>query len=910
MDEKDREYVRGLLIKARAMGQADDDLLAGRFIGNARDIEDAISELSDRGVYFKSDSLKEFVKAFISAKTFSFSDILGIVSNPIPAPLIEPNGSCWKAYKAMLEKKPGFSKQSIADTEKYARLIVENLDVGQTGKCAPRRGLVMGSVQSGKTANMGAVMSMAADCGINLFIVYSGVLNSLRNQTKGRFVSDLKDSITSHWHELDFNQKGTDFSDAHFETGSPSRYLVVCLKNAKRLTDLGRALERAGCYKKSMRVLIIDDEADQASPDTEEMSMTEEQELSERSRINGCLVRILFNKFTKDSTKSRFDFGSINYLCYTATPYANILNEAGKESLYPGDFVVSLPEPKNYFGIKAIFGDGDQHPHGLGIVRRVSDDEAEDAAGGSLSLSSSSALGRAIAWFVCSAAVLRREGHKKPVSMLINPSARIAIHGAIDESVERWLTKMDDDLFVAFCRKVYDDEKGRFSRRDLAEGFPGGYGELENVKELPGFDALIPHIRKLKSKIGRITSSANKGLTYHDGIHLCVDNSQSRAQSEKFFRIIYPAKEELAAMKFAPVFIVIGGSTLSRGLTLEGLCCSYFTRNVHQADTLMQMGRWFGYRAGYELLQRVWMTSATEMQFRAMARMDVALKKELGRYHDDLALKPSDYGPRVCRLPDAVHLRLASARHMQHAIASSYDFAGAGYETTEFTDSVELLRENDRILRRFIGLLATPEKTARGSGGFVWRGVKSQQIIDLIKDYHSPAGMTFSRYMKDFIPWMRECNQSGRYCRWNVALCGSLVSDNLWRADAKVSIGRISRTQYDEAQPGIIDIGSLRSGVDAIIDAVPESMTEDQVRQLRVLDETHKNLFEGRGRIGLSDVPLLLIYVIDGSGRMATQRTGRRPIGVGCDIVGLSVVIPGELNNGNHVDSVRVRTSW
>ena len=910
MTDRDFEFVRGLLIKARNSGESNEGLKEGRIVGNAESIDDAVSELDDKGVYTTVEELSDFINTFISATTFSVSDILGIESAPISAPESPVDQSCWLAYKEMLKSKSGFSDASIKETERYARWIVDRLDVGQAEKHDPRRGLVMGSVQSGKTANMGAVMSMAADRGVNVFIVYSGVLNSLRNQTMGRFAEDLRDSLTSHWHIHDFNKKGADFSDVHCETGSSARNLIVCLKNGTRLTRLGQAMEKAGLYKKSMRILIIDDEADQASPDTEDMTMTEEQELADRSRINKALVKILFNKCTKDLRPSKFPYGAINYLCYTATPYANILNEAGKESLYPADFAVSLPEPANYFGIRAIFGDGDSRPNGLNVVRTIPVEEAGEVASGDFSLSSDTALGRALAWFFCSAATMRKRGYRKPISMLVNPSARIAVHGSIDDSVVRWLRSTKDSIFLDICRRVYETEKKTFTRKDLEEDFPGTYGNISNVQDLFPFESLKDEILGLKSRIERIESDhARKTLVYHSGVHVCVDNSQSRAKSEQFFRIIYPKKEELEKMEKAPVFIVIGGSTLSRGLTLEGLCCSYFPRTVHQADTLMQMGRWFGYRMGYELLQRIWMTYSTQLQFRAMARMDVALKRELNRYRDDSSLRPADYGPRVLQLPDAVHLRLASKQHMQHAVACSYDFAGAGYETTEFSADVAIAEANGKFVADCLAKLPAPEMTLRGSGGYVWRRVDAGRVLKLLEGYSSPEGMTFSRYMKDFIPWVRSANEKGSYRHWNIALCGPAESA-VWPEDTGYCVGCIGRTRYEDSASDIVDIGSLRSGIDAIIDVDVSTLNEDQQVTLRKLDYEKKDLFVGRAKVGLGDVPLLLIYVIDGYGNAKSRKAGRIPINLGGNIVGLSVIIPGEARSGKHVDSVQVRTKW
>ena len=150
----------------------------------------------------------------------------------------------------------------------------------------------------------------------------------------------------------------------------------------------------------------------------------------------------------------------------------------------------------------------------------------------------------------------------------------------------------------------------------------------------PAFDEIEGEIRELLNDVRNIELGDDKSLEYGTGVHLCVDNCRANKVAEEgtYLRIVYPTSNQLSAMEKAPVFIVMGGNTLARGLTLEGLVCTYFARNVNQADTLMQMARWFGYRQGYELLQRIWMPVGVQEKFELIAEIDEKLKAEFEDY--------------------------------------------------------------------------------------------------------------------------------------------------------------------------------------------------------------------------------------------------------------------------------------
>lgn len=135
--------------------------------------------------------------------------------------------------------------------------------------------------------------------------------------------------------------------------------------------------------------------------------------------------------------------------------------------------------------------------------------------------------------------------------------------------------------------------------------------------------------------------------------------------------------------------LVIGGNTLSRGLTIDGLVCTYFSRTSNQADTLMQMARWFGYRKGYELLQRIWITADAQKKFEALAKIDMDLKREVEMFMER-GISPSKFGPRIRNTPEIAKFRITAKKKSQMAQYADFDFCGDSYETTNFTNDNSL----------------------------------------------------------------------------------------------------------------------------------------------------------------------------------------------------------------------------
>lgn len=834
-------------------------------------------------------------------------DLSSLLSNP---------ESSWKALKEKLSLA-GLSPRSIRDIESSGHSVLCRLrpDTRSTGSV---KGLVFGSVQSGKTANMEALISMAADTFWNVFVILSGTIENLRIQTRDRFWRDLENTSTIAWNHIDLAGDDSRMSASQLKLNASgdytygARYVITCLKNKSRLTKLINWLYSDKDKARRMRIIVIDDEADQASVNTAVILDGEDAEQYEQDRreINRLIV-CLANGLQADGSKPDVGMQAINYISYTATPYANVLNERPGKSLYPKDFVHSLAAPNEYFGVNVIFGnpeciddEGRCLAPGLDIVRIVPQEdiddlkEAHDNGWGV----SPHGMERAVCWFLCCAAVLRAGGHKKSISMLIHTSGRGAHHFVDYEMIRCFITKTPQDTILESCRDVYEVEKERFTYADLSRDF-SSYGLLDTMdKSLPEFDAIKAEIVDLVSDVGNIKFADDDELEYSKGINLCIDNcySDKSAPEDVKMRIVYPDASQLSEMEKAPVFIVVGGNTLARGLTIEGLVCTYFTRNSNQADTLMQMARWFGYRKNYELLQRVWISEEVRAKFRALSKVEMNLKEEIKRFEEG-GIKPDRLGVKVRTMPEVRRFTLTAKRKMQMADPCDYDFTGYNFEITEFDSDAKLLTDNLVLSESFLGRITEKAHPRQMGNAVVWQGVRQEDVLDYLKSYSlsSHSGVP-SDEVELFAGWLSGPN-ADRVDYWNVAVAGKLDGPSgAWLVEGAPPLPKVERTRKNTV-PGWIDIGSLRSGSDALCDVDVDSLTAEQKRTMRE-GGLNKNVGKKRAMLGYERVPLLLLYRIDAASTKTTAT--RSPIGTQCDVMSFSVIVPGDKHIGGSISAV------
>lgn len=402
--------------------------------------------------------------------------------------------SAWQLYRKRLIEVNGFAEDAVDGIEQTCISILNRLR-NNTIESGPIQGLVLGNVQSGKTANMAGLMAMAADHNWNMFIVLSGTIENLRNQTQNRLFRDLQSEVGNlQWQQLNNPSRrhsgiGFRACDLHFNN-SNYRYITVCLKQSTRLRDLIEWIQADKNVIRQMKVMVIDDEADQASINTGDI-----HESNERKTIN----RLILNLVNCRDVKARTDednhytshYAAMNYISYTATPYANCLNESGKNTLYPKNFIQTLPISLEYFGVEQLFGGHDPESNTLDIIRNISDDDVEiiKQIHEEESTEIPPALQEAILWFICAAAVMRFYQYKKPVSMLVHTSLKQPAHEAITNQIKEWLT-LNRKAIPTKCRELYSIETNRFTKQSLRDSYPKYEIPDEQIWDYPDFDSL------------------------------------------------------------------------------------------------------------------------------------------------------------------------------------------------------------------------------------------------------------------------------------------------------------------------------------------------------------------------------------------------------------------------------------
>ena len=824
----------------------------------------------------------------------------------------EDDASSWQLYKKKLLDN-GFKPDTVDEIERTTLKILKRLN-GDTIESDPVKGLVIGNVQSGKTANMAALMAMAADWGWNMFIVLSGTIENLRVQTQNRLFNDLNQQGTLWWRPLQHLSKSVDISQKaqslHFDAGSRERYFTVCLKNSTRLKKLIQWAQADKNKQRQMKILVIDDEADQAGINTCNIDK------DELSKINK-LIRALVNGKNEEGKDIDSKYLAMNYIGYTATPYANILNEAGEESLYPRSFITTLAVSKEYFGPQQIFGyAGDSVSFdGLDIVRVIDTDELNELKNihdGDPFVTPETLID-AVCWFMCGVACMRLWEYKKPISMLIHTSQKTAHHSAVAQVVSDWIRNTPKKDIIKRAEIVWHEETSRFSFENFRTQYPSYDRPDEAINKYPDFVDVKEQLEILiDGGISHIELGSDGDLTYHKGIHLCIDNCTNNGVTSDgmHVRLAYPDSSNMPSP--APAFIVVGGATLSRGLTIEGLISTFFLRSVGQADTLMQMGRWFGYRKKYELLPRLWVTDKTRQQFVFLAALDQELRDEI--QHMDIAGRsPADYGPKVKNSPKVSFIRITAKNRMQAATEAAMDYSGASNQTYLFDNNSTVLADNIRFTEEFIGELGDawiPDDN-RYDNDIVWRNISFGSIRKYIERFNFCSRLKVFNDTKPLMDWIEKVTNEGKLGAWNVIVAGKKNATNgTWTLPNGKSVNKINRSKKDnqnEADANILDIGVLRDPMDLLADVDISSVGDLDLKQ-RILDSISNSISKGaaglRDKAGLDTTPQLIIYRVD---QHSTGSGTRRDLEAKEDVIGISIYIPGGRIGTSYASSVSIK---
>lgn len=623
------------------------------------------------------------------------------------------------------------------------------------------RGLVVGYVQSGKTANFTSLIAKAADIGYRLVIVLSGIDNGLRRQTQIRLNKELTgypDNSSNavplppmghQWHQFTTEDANGDFRPGNANYGAlqgTQPVLLVVKKNGSVLRRLHGWLDSAPeDVRRTLPVLVIDDEADQASVDTRGSYQAEGEQLPddyEEPTVINRLIRDLLRKFQRKV-----------YVAYTATPFANILiphntyDPRFENDLYPKDFIVDLPKPDGYFGAEEQFGrfntETDETVGGLDIIRNVSESELDD-------LKNSGVLPRslevAMLDFVLAGAARthRRDQQEQgdfPATMLLHGSHLVLRQIEMANLVGQRFSELRDEWRYQRNQGILQKLRERWEnefRPVTNDGFPSRDASFSRIEPFigPFFEAV--QIRVINSSTGEV-------LDY---------------EREPYLKTI-----------------AVGGNRLSRGLTLEGLLTSYFFRSTAMYDTLMQMGRWFGFRSGYEDLTRIYMTSDLASWFSDLALVEYELRQDI-RMYEAINVTPMELGTRILSHPAMLVTSRLKSR-FSRTIVVEQSYSNQVIQTFRFpfqkpNELSGLLDDNLGVTQKLVSELG---ETTWQNQIPVWKGVPSNTIIEFIQNFRIDIEVARNINTPTLLSYIQRQNELGELTTWTVAIRGREVEE-------------------------------------------------------------------------------------------------------------------------------------
>jgi hypothetical protein len=587
-----------------------------------------------------------------------------------------------------------------------------------------RRGLVMGHVQMGKTTNYSALIAKAADAGYRIIIVLAGMTNSLRYQTQVRldktFVGKSSVSDATHAKIYDVARvflgeiEGyvlkhpfcgtTQLSDFSINTARgvgahqgnfAEPILFVTKKHSKvleSLTDWLKGLNHGDRLDGPM--LLIDDEADNASVNTN-------SDQKKVTTINGHIRQLLAT--AKQST----------YVGYTATPFANIFidpdstDQWEREDLFPADFIKSLEPPTNYVGASRLFADdGDLRTE---CVRIIPDDYAallplNHKVGDTVSALPESLADAVREYILCRSMRIQAGDGSSHSAMLINVSRFNAIQSQVKTLV--------DALLLEIKQGIETWSMAGWQKSGVMTALKRIWDlEYHDETRLSGWNDLRPFlVEAIRSISSQLVNMKGGGINYEaappTGLHV----------------------------------IAIGGLALARGLTLEGLTISYVLRNIGAADTLLQMGRWFGYRPGFEKVCRIHAPASLIADFSSVCESVEELRNDFERMAR-LGKTPFEFGLKVRQSATGIAITAANKMRSAKSISLAEDFSTRHLQAHTLFNNNRSNLQNFQGVRAFFDELSNqtpPPPTMHRSNALVWTNVPAIRIREFIAGLDLP----------------------------------------------------------------------------------------------------------------------------------------------------------------------------
>jgi hypothetical protein len=805
------------------------------------------------------------------------------------------NGYYWPRQQSFLRNSLHRADYEIDSLDLSSDRVLGHLE--EPG--SPRRfhvmGLVVGHVQSGKTANFSALIAKAVDAGYKIVIVLSGLHNTLRRQTQQRLQRDLGHEDTPgvgapepsrDWVWMTGDQLNQDFNPAGQNAGvlkGNNQVILVVKKNKSRLDRLINWME--GKVPENVPVLVIDDEGDQASintggnrpgyePGEDSGDVTDKTDLTAddvdgeftQDELDPSAINLRIRKLLRT-------FARCSFVAYTATPFANVLinpdalDRDGGDDLFPRDFMLSLPKPagSKYVGTERLFGRdqlaGDSADvEGLDVIEVVPEYEIPllippRRSGEEPTIPPS--LTQALRdYLLASAGWLHRSGRDEACTMLVHTDMRKALQDSIADQIE-------DEL--ASLRQAWKYDNSGTMRKELATRWETEFRPKSAAINL-SWDTPFLEIEPYLSQL------LNNGVTVR------------RLNSNHLDTADFEVEPTLKA-------VLVGGNKLSRGVTIEGLLVAYYVRLAPYYDTLLQMGRWFGYRGDYVDLTRLYSTELLISWFHDLATAEEDLRRQIELY-DKRKATPLQFAPKIRSHPSML---VTAENKMQAARVITQSYDGELLQTLRFPfgdpSLLDHLQENLGFARAILKELGPP--VTAEAGLFGWSGVDTEVVQRFLDGFwvmnqtsiHPPT-------VRDYI---HAQFRIGELIRWRVLVHGlAQPTEALGSEDLGIvglgSVGLISRSRL-KADP--TSLGVITDPGDELYGLTPEDINDAQERaglhEYPTLGKAYRSKRSPQEG-------LLVVYPISANsapGQRAQNRIALFPDGAKrCTVLGFAVSFP------------------
>lgn len=875
-------------------------------------IDRVASTMTSVGQEIDKRELFEILVADFSIGKGSITEMNGDITPWLYSRKDDINWELWSRYKSyMHEKDPSFP---INDLDDFTDKILDKCYNPKESGSWDRRGMVVGHVQSGKTSNYVGLINKATDAGYKVIIVIAGTISSLRRQTQERidegYIGKSSSAYINNYGENKIIGVGkykvdTDIyslTSSFYRTGDEGDFnqgianrlnipigknpvVFVIKKNKSILENLIDWFSKDSNIRVingqpklfDVPALIIDDEADAAS-------VNATKDINDIKTINK-LIRTLLNVFDQNT-----------FVGYTATPYANLFipqdyNDElttivkGKtyfigEDLFPKDFIINIIAPKNYIGAAKIFGlenpiTGVSHEP-LNVFRVIDDYDPpffktiNKNNKDNLPEYLPESLETAIKSFILTCAIRRLRGHeKKHNSMLVHVALyvkwidRVAL--LVNERMKDFKNYIsaNDSQFLNELEKLYTNDF-----------LPTTENVIENIDykdsriQLHDWDSVKAELKKAASKIDVRAVHGTRSTTnleYHN-----IDE------------IDYSRYEDGLSV------IAVGGGRLARGITLEGLSTSYYLRTTRMYDSLMQMGRWFGYRPGYVDLCRLYTTETIYEWFNHITMATEEMRHDF----DEMTtrnLKPKDFTLKVRNHHGL--LAITSVAKLFWAQNISMSFSGSNPQTYLLLKDQKTIFSNFNNLKNLFERLGFPKDeniiTKRNKVRYLlYRNVQIELLTDFIENYKINIPSINNQVISDYIK-NQELNKNIK--EWNICIVSN-TSEKALLYDEGVVKKPENRTEYDTQKYTLSADGkeielvcSVRNQTEySELYKITKNQIDDVVdRQVDLLENGNGSIKERRANEGKG---LLLIYALD--------ERGTTNVDNGIPIVGYSLHFP------------------